>query len=208
MRIKEQKAITLTELLVASILIGIVMVGVMAVSYAIKSMQDTTNKGAILSMRTTATMNHISKNVALAIGYKDDPGIVVDIVLDGHGEVDPALAEWFAVRQGSGVDFTRYDDDIWVVYYKENYQLKFCTQDDVNLLPDCSGPFKVVSQDIIDTEFQFSHEMDPDLTLSGNPEFYLRVYLKTQYDPGGAFDLIDNPHQEVTSRISPLGHSW
>lgn len=208
MQIHKKKAITLTELLVSSILIGIVMLGVMAVSYAIKSMQDMTNKGAILSMRTTATMNHISKNVALAIGYQDDPGIVVNIVLDKDGNVLPREAQWFAVRQESGVDPLSYTDDQWVVYYKDGHQLKSCTQKDVNQLPNCSSPFKVISQDIVDTEFEFVHPVDSTVTPSGNPEFYLRIYLKTQYDPDGTFDLINNPSQEVTSRISPLGHSW
>ncbi|MCK5178564.1 MAG: prepilin-type N-terminal cleavage/methylation domain-containing protein, partial [Candidatus Omnitrophica bacterium] len=64
----DKKGITLTELIVASILIGIVMIGVAAFSASIEQLHTSTNRSTILTMKTTATMNHITRAAYLAVG--------------------------------------------------------------------------------------------------------------------------------------------
>ena len=194
MKSSKRKGITLTELLVASILIGIVMVGVIAVSFAIKKMQETTNKSALLAMRATAVITHMTKNVALAVGYQDDPGIVV-------GE------RWVSIRQEQG-ESGNFTDDLWVIYYYSAHNLYFCTQtvDEGGSVPDSGGncpesPSKLLSANVLKAKF----------TLFNDPEqyqFYLAVELKTIYDSGQGEDLVNNPTFNVESRMSPAGHSW
>lgn len=198
MKSSKRKGITLTELLVASILIGIVMVGVIAVSFAIKKMQETTNKSALLAMRMTAVITHMTKNVALAVGYQDDPGIVVG---------GASSKQWVSIRQEQGEpgDFT---DDRWVIYYYSDPNLYFCTQTvkDGGSAPDWDGNCseshsQLMSANVLDAEF----------TLFNDPEqyqFYLAVELQTIYDSDQGEDLVNNPTFNVESRMSPAGHSW
>lgn len=205
-----RRGITLTELLVAGILIGIVMLGVISVSFAIKKMQETTNKAALLAMRATGVVTHMTKNVAMAVGYQDDPGIVVD---------DDGVNQWVSIRQESGDDVGRFDDDDWFIYYTDidqrlgDHRMYFCTQTNADgpvpqtwaggkCDPDNSKT-KTISQDLVNAHFQLLSDAD-------NFEFFLRVFLETRYDPDPdvAEDPIDNPGFRIESQMSPVGHSW
>lgn len=206
MKLFQRRGITLTELLVAGILIGIVMLGVISVSFAIKKMQETTNKAALLAMRATAIVTHMTKNVAMAVGYKDDPGIVVS---------ESSSQQWVSIRQESGDDVSRFDDDDWFIYYTDlgNHRLYFCTQTNLEgpepetwaggkCDPDNSKT-KTISQDLVAAHFELLSDAD-------NFEFFLRVFLETRYDPDPAVaeDPIDNPGFRIDSQMSPVGHSW
>lgn len=204
MKSSKRRGITLTELLVAGILIGIVMVGVIAVSFAIKKMQETTNKSALLAMRATAVVTHMTKNVAMAVGYKDDPGIVVD---------EDSSKQWVSIRQESGTDVSRFNDDNWFIYYTDidpglgDHRLYWCVQDDGDgSEPDTGGgcaksSSKVISQDLVGAHFELFSDSD-------NFAFFLRVELNARYDPTQDEDAVNNPGFKVNSQMSPAGHSW
>jgi len=66
---------TLTELLVSTALIGIVMLGVVSVEYASKRSQENMSRKSIVTTRTSAMLLHIVKNAALAVGDVIDVGI-------------------------------------------------------------------------------------------------------------------------------------
>ncbi len=183
----------------AGILIGIVMIGVISVSFAIKKMQDTTNKAALLAMRATSVVTHMTKNVAMAVGYQDDPGIIVGA---------SSIKQWVSIRQEYGGDLGSFADDLWVIYHYGKPNLYFCTQtvEDGGGVPNFSGN---CSED--QSEFMSANVLNAEFTLyndSEKYEFYLEIKLKTIYDPQQQEHPVDNPSFNVDSRMSPAGHSW
>ena len=68
--------LTLTELVVASVLIGIVMLGIASFDYAIKNIQDSTNRSAVLGMQAQPAMYEIVKAARTSTGYNGDSGIL------------------------------------------------------------------------------------------------------------------------------------
>jgi len=108
MNISQKKALTLTELIVVSLLIGIVMIGIVSFSASMKQMQVSTNRETILAMQTTAAMTHITTNAALAIGFSGDPGIFTN---------NSATREWISFRQDRNQTPDDYMDDTWTIYF-------------------------------------------------------------------------------------------
>ena len=69
-----QKGLTLTELLVATILIGIVMTGVSAFSVFVKQARDSTGSGTILAVQTATAMHYMVQDANKAVGDSSDRG--------------------------------------------------------------------------------------------------------------------------------------
>jgi len=113
-----KKGITLTELIVSSIMIAIVMVAVAAFSVAIKQMQQTTGRLAPMTMRMAGAIEHIKRNAYIAQGYKNNPGVRTDFTEEANGGPDCPL--YFAFRQEDPLTDPPtpgdYSDDLWVIY--------------------------------------------------------------------------------------------
>lgn len=76
MNIRTRKALTLTELLVSTILMGIVMTGVAAFSLFVKQARDSTGKGTILAVQTATAMHYMVADANKAVGDSSDRGVV------------------------------------------------------------------------------------------------------------------------------------
>jgi type II secretory pathway pseudopilin PulG len=190
-----RKALSLTELLVASILIGIIMLGVMSFNIGVKKMQETTNKTTLLAMRTAAAMTHITKNASLAIGHLDSLGID-----DSGGN------NWISFRLDKNDPITTPDDftdDTWVVYIRDANTLITCEQTAaVGSVPvgNCGGnpTLTVLSQDIFATTFSVVNDL-----VSG---IYVDIELDTRFDTTLDSAPITNPDYKLTTRINPKNH--
>jgi len=67
---RNDRGLTLTELLVSSMLMGIVMLGIAGFSVAIKRMQDSTDKRALLAYQTAVAMAFIERGVSQTFGSR------------------------------------------------------------------------------------------------------------------------------------------
>ena len=68
----KKNGITLTELLVASVMIAVVMVGVASFSLAIKNLQQSTSRSVLVALRAKSAMARLVKDASLAVGHELD----------------------------------------------------------------------------------------------------------------------------------------
>ena len=186
MNLKNNTAITLTELLVSTILIGVVMLGIVAIDFAIRQSQRGTSRNALVAMRTSAIMLHITKNAAAVVGSRNDPGIVKN-----------ATNLW--VRRGNPPG--------WISYTYRNPDLLFCVVPDfTTICPSGTGDENLGT--LTDSGFTTNFVKDDSL---GNQDFYLEVTLQNRFDPTAPVtsgNEFENPQYTLTSRISPASSSY
>ncbi len=197
MNLKENIALTLTELIVATIVMGIVALGVGAVDVALRQSHHSTSRNAIVAMRTSAIMLHVTKDVEMATGDRADSGIRVD---------DPVNTTNIWIRRedptNPSPDPNSYVDDIWVSYTYDsgNHNLYYCT------VPNNTTPCTTADQNL-GTLANLRATPVFDETL-GTQNFYLEVTLTNLFNPLTAADIYDNPQYQLTSRIAPASSSF
>ena len=184
MNLKKNTALTLTELLVSTILLGVIMLGVISIDFAIRQSQRGTSRKALVAMRTSFIMLHISKNAAVVVGNRTDPGIVRN-----------ATNLW--IRQGNPA--------AWVSYTFQSPHLLFCTvPNSTTICPSGTG------DETLGTLTGFTTNLVNDDTLA-NQNFYLEVTLQNRFDPlapVGAGNEFENPQYTLTSRINLASSSY
>ena len=186
---QQNQAMTLTELLVSTALISIVMVGVVSVDYAIRNSQQKISKSALTAMRTSATMLDIMKNAALATGDITNPGVL-------------QVAQGVCIRQDVS-DPNVYTDDTWVCY---------TSNPSANDVRKCnrtsSGPCPMNST-LLGTII--SGGLSITLVQNNSPtaqSSYVDISITNRYDPALASDPLNNPEIKLTSWVYPVAHSF
>lgn len=204
--------LTLTELLVATVIIGVVMIGVAAFSLGIKQMQTSTGLVTILETQLMTAMADIEKNATLAIGYADNPGMVANAA---------APPEYFSFRKDTNTP-ADFSDDVWIIYFiqhpvvsSEEVFLYKCEAPATAANPDPASNPTVSGCDATnsllllqnvtysDIEFSLVQNSDPN-----NLAFYFEISLKTRSEPEKSFDPIKNPEAVLSSRFSSSLHTW
>ena len=212
MRVKiiTKAGLTLTELLVASILIGIIMIGVASFSVSIQQLHNSTNRTAILAIKTMTAMNHLVRDAYLTIGDEsgDDwvRGVVTRIL-------PPRTSLCF--RHDADNDPSSYTNDQWTCYYfEENVnkrEFSLCTvptpPGDVppNNANKCDGAgtrrvLLKIDPAQIDNFFQINEDIDGRLE---SIDFKLSAIFDHTLPP----HPITNPTYTVTTTVSPPGIS-
>ena len=119
------KGLSLVELIMSSIMVGIVMLGIVGFSFTIKRIQDSTSKLSILSIRTSALLAQISRDIKLATGTEILNGILPYV--DGDNRT-------ICFRMDANADGEIDDNDEWICYYhNSDYEIFRCmglTEDD------------------------------------------------------------------------------
>ncbi len=201
-RVVDKNGLTLTELLVASILMGIVMVGVAAFSLFVKQARDSTVSGTILAVQTAAAMHYMAADANKAVGDSGDRGVVVDApggvsICFRHDTNNPAS----------------YSDDTWACYWYDaaSDALWRCVdraEDAAIPIPpidfnDCSagsGEIKLVALDRAATQY-FSVVDDADGRFQ-----HVDITLNTIADPARPANTIANPTYQLFTHVSPPAH--
>lgn len=196
MQTANQNGITLTELLVASILIGIVMIGVASFSVSIQKLQSATNRSSVIAMRTTAVMNRMVKDAYLAVGDEANRGVVAGS--GGTGSI--------CFRHDADNNPATYTGDDWVCYYgRPNRELWLCGDGavpPVNNWGNCSaGNGEIRLLDLEDTDITRVVN-----TPDGRFE-YVEITIFAIFQRTGTYHPIDNPSYTLTTQVSPPGHS-
>ena len=195
-----KNGLTLTELLVSTILMGIVMAGVAAFSLFVKQARDSTSAGSILTVQTATAMHYIEEDALRAVGDNSDRGVVFDSpgqlsICFRHDVSDPAS----------------YADDTWACYWYDasSDALWKCADRDASAtIPpanfgDCdqgSNAVKLVTLNPAATDY-FEVVDDSDGRFQ-----YVDITLNTIADPGQAASTINNPAYALFTRASPPAH--
>lgn len=209
-----KKGLSLTELIVASILITIVLAGVAGFSISLRQIEQTSGQAAVLNTRTSAAINHIKNNAFTAIGYKNDSGVRTDIT---EGTTPPP--NFFSFRHdvlNTPIDYT---DDEWTIYTDGGITniMYVCTQESID---NGEGPIPMTlsgqpceppngmdpdNLTLLNNVVNIIYEFDPNATA---PEFYFYIQITTRSDPSKAADPLKNPEVTMEDSISPISHTW
>lgn len=112
--IKKINALTIMELIVSTMVVGIIMMGVASSDYAIRKQTDLSYNGAQASLKVQGILNHIMNSAFYAIGTAGvDEGIVV-------GPSGAVANNSFCIR-------TSKAPDNWVCYTNVAAHLYTCT---------------------------------------------------------------------------------
>lgn len=200
MNIRTQNALTLTELLVSTILMGIVMGGVAAFSLFVKQSRDSTGAGTILAVQTVTAMHYLVQDANKAVGDNSNRGVISD---------SPPL--WSVCFRHDTNDPTVYTDDTWACYWYDapsDALWKCATRTAVAGAPpadftDCqagAGEVKLVTLDPAATDY---FEVVDDANGRFN---YVDITLNTIANPAQEANTIANPTYQLFTRVSPPAH--
>ncbi len=218
-----KKALTLTELIVSTVLIGIIMTGVATFTFAIKTIQDSSSYSTILNTRTASVMSHLVSSANLAVGWAQNPGISLDgwnsPFSSGTIPNDP---QWVAFRHDTDNTPTNYNGDTWYIYICHlpgdstagaDYTLRYCTMSAAQFTaagdaPDEVGACSPANSLILSTNLGVlicNLHLD-DLTYQ---KFTLRLGIRTEWLPGsGNTNPLENPYYNLITSVTPMGHTW
>lgn len=201
--------LTLTELIVSSMLIGIVISGVTAFSFALKETERSTSKSSLLAMKTAAAMSMMKKDIEAAVGSYDNRGV---LSFSGGGEASVCLRH---DTDGNPMDYT---NDNWRCYFNAtNYTIYRCpykTTTPTNITTSsCAGTGTEMVNFVPGlwpgtsnwVNFQpVNYPSDTTLRLD-----YVLLILNTgKYDASAPYDPLDQPYTVLRAQIAPINHSW
>ncbi|MBF0384673.1 MAG: type II secretion system protein [Candidatus Omnitrophica bacterium] len=123
-RLKSPRAITLTELLVASVLIGIVMLGVITFSFTVKNIQVSTQRSSSLSAKIASAMSYLRQDAYSAVGYFDPgwsepnnpPGISAGVYKGFTAPTNSSIC----FRHDTDGDPSLFTTDQWRCYFAQS----------------------------------------------------------------------------------------
>ena len=203
----DYKGMTLTEVLVAAMLVGIVMMGAISVDYAIRNSRKSASQDTTLSMRTQATMLRISRDANMAVGDSSSKGI-------------DTSAGALCIRKELGGNINSYSDDEWVCYWQNGTNIHRCSKNIA--LGGVPGPC-IATDPIVGTAvsgqcstqicegtcpatqacFYYNFVFD-----SSTQRLYLDLAITNRYDPTKAKNPIANPEYAAATRIYPSGQGF
>ena len=199
MNLKEKTAITLAELITSTLILGIIMLGVASVDYALRQTHKGTSQNALIAMRTSAILLHITKNAELATGDRNNPGIVVQ-------NPDPATTTniWIRKENSSSPDPSSYATDIWVSYTYDtaSHNLRSCTVPDN--LTACTAAAETLGT-IADLKAIVKTD---DAVGAGHQNYHLEITITNRSDPVGGPDTFNNPEYKLSAHINPSVSSY
>lgn len=215
--ILKRNGITLTELLVSSILIGIVMIGVASFGVSISNIHNSTNRAAVLTMRTNAVMARIVRDADLAVGNNENCGQSDATLNCGWGVRTWSQGTSLSIcfRQDIPGTAGDYTDDTYRCYYRRgggpNRNLMLCG-DRVGNIVKTQGGGGVSGCNTPPDRFLLALDPADDIFFNvvqgpNNSLDYIEITLSTRWDPTIAVHSITNPNYTITTRVSPIGHS-
>ncbi len=194
----------MVELVVATVMISVIMLGTISATYALKNFGNSTSSDAFLAMETAAMVLQIEQTALKAIGDITDPGLVI--------------TDNFATTQGKSLCIRteivdpptpgNYTDDQWVCYWQSNAQPEIyrCLRTAAQGSGLCTG---TASDTEIGNSLPRGYDVgDPTLsgfTFSFTPQqIYLDLSIATRLDPT-KIKSRDNPEYTIQTRIYPQG---
>ena len=187
---------TLIELLVATMLMGIVMLGIVSVDFAVRRMQKNVSKDTFVTMRTSATLLDISKNAAAMTGDQNNSGF------------NNGVSSRFCFREdinSSGVSNLTpdsYGDDNWICYQQSVTSILKCNSGSspANCLP---GSFIVGTA--VAGGLSVSFVPDNAQTVQNSS---IAISIQNRFSPSQPVSIPDNPEVNISTQVSPTLQSF
>lgn len=175
-----RKGITLIELLVAIIMLGVVGIGFASVGIFARYQTVSADRRSQILNEAAIAVESIAKKVRHSEGWEEEPAFVVDT--DGEG---------VNIRKNDGVpstvssDFCRFEFEGNTLYYRDS--------------PD-SPTREVVARKIVEFSLRTVDPIDP-ATLNPQKPYALSIHVKTVYNPGASISYPDNPDATIDTTV-------
>lgn len=171
----------------------VILAGIVSIDFAIRQSGQGTSRGAIVAMRTSAIMAHITKNAQLAKGDIMTPAYVVT---PSPTEINIAIRQEVRDTTITPPDTSTH---IWVTYtyFFANRTILFCdnSPDETTL---CASGIN------LGMAIPLSAQLFND---PATQQLVLEVTLTNRYDLTVPPDPINNPQMILTSQTSPSSYS-
>ncbi len=201
-RITQKKALTLVELMISTMLVGLIMLGVASIDYATKQSQQTTTRRSLVAMQAGAILMDMAKNASVATGTSTNIGINSSHMgaAPWNGPTDLCVRRDIDATGASNNTPWDFADDRWVCYTIASSQMQRCIVAAPAACPLGSGQMIAPIQALNVT-------ITADNTL-GVGDFNILITVTTRFTPGAAVDPLNNPETSVSTRVLPSFHSW
>lgn len=182
----QKSAMTLMELIVASALMGIMMIGLVSVDLAVRNSRESSSADALVAMQTQAAMLRINNDAVKAVGNAPSPGV---------STTSGALC----VRQDTDNDPNTFIGDTWVCYWRDSvtYNIHRCTAASPQV---CAGSDPQIGQAI---NFAYTFTLD-----SASKEIFIDFSITNRFKPTLAAHPVTNPDYTISTHVSPPGHGF
>jgi len=198
MKVRTVNAITLIELLIAAILIGIVMLGAVSVDFAIRRGRQGMVQGNKIAMELEASMLQMTRDAMISTGDASSPtnsGIDYD---------DTGPIQNICFRYDADNDPNTYGGDEWTCYSRvaSQYEILRCTAQNFPLGADgtCPGGSQVMHENAVDFFAINSNTTTNDIES-------ISFDLQTCDDPSQPENPTTNPCMRIQSIVNPPSRS-
>lgn len=205
-------AMTLTELIIASVLVGVVTLGLIAAEQTVRMSRQSSHRDAQVSAQLQSAMIKLTRDASLTVGDAIDTGIY---------QYSSGNDRTICFRQAAG-DANSYSDDVWNCWWADVSSaagtLTSCGNL-VNPLTTCAGQpsqfdwVRLKFEGSYTTFYSVSDETQTVITPA-NPWYilstkisYINLDLRSRFNPDISAHPIENPDYILTGRISPSGLS-
>ena len=208
---KQNSGFTLAELLVTTVLIGVVMLGISSIDVALHQLERGTSRNSLMAMRTNALMFHIREHARLTTGDANNPGaICMPENPVGSGECSNATHIWIRREDPNvapALQTANYNDDVWVMYHLSGTSFFFCDRvtagnNDPTPITACPGGATEENLGSL-TGIEVSLERD-----RATRNFSINITLRNRSDPLRPIDPFNNPENVLTATTYPLLSSF
>lgn len=208
----DQKGLTLAELLVTGMIIGVIMIGMVSVDHAIRTQELQQSRASITAIRTSAVLHDIVATATQAYGDVTTRCIqMANLTTDA--------TNYICVYRDFGTP-SDYSDDSWQCYTRHANNIHKCTRTLVSGKGVCLNTDPIIGTVTIDS----FNAPDTPVVVSTSPDFYFQITLKNRYDPTRPFpgvgaaspstaEYVDvivqehmtNPKIKLTAKVAPIG---
>jgi len=185
---RASKSVTLLELLISIVLIGLVILGLSNIESFCRNQLLTSDRRLKVQNEASFVLDHMAKHIGKAIGdaqnypvnFNANPGsIIIDRNNNGVRDViDPN-------------DEERYRIAYW--YIQAAHTVSYCSSYDTdNNQCDAAGSWEILASHI---------KNPPDIDTHGDETNYISVNITACWDPTRTCGTINNPETTLRSRI-------
>jgi len=203
--LKKQDAMTLTELLISSILVGVVITGAMSADFAVRTWQKRIEHRTMAQMDLARALEQITKDVKSVIGRGAESYAAPSLPFTRaiHYRSDSAN-KIFQLCLRQDPDITVAGDEYYVVYEYPNW---------ASAARICRYEWPAQDMSSPKTNYDGSLLAVPDqaeffkINLDGTTLESIEITLTTRPDPSQSVDPQKNPAFSLTTTLMPTGIS-
>ena len=205
----KKEGITITELLVASVMIAIVMIGVASFALAINQFQFATNKSVTIALKTKTAMALMTQDAVKSVGDKSNRGV--------YYQTNGTNMSSICFRHDLLSTPEDYSDDQWICYaHILDFELHRCINPttDISFFSGCTGLgggpgccTGATLDEVILTLADDNNEIGEVIENGNGDLLFIDLTLTTRFIFNQIEHPVDNPEYTLSTQISPLAHS-